>query len=353
MDDQHVLPVLPVLGSLEIAALRCALTAGAYRVSEIAAELGIGESEASTTMASLEAWGLLRQVAGSEGVTVPATPQAAAAELLRPMQDDVLRRQQVIDQAKAELTALEPLYEQAAEARWHHHALDRLASASVVRSVLNEAADRCSDEVLTVQPGGGRGPDKLQDALTRDLAMLERGAQMRTLYQHTARGSLPTRLHVEQVSEAGALIRTADELPDKMIIFDGELAVLPDRTAVDGNGALLVREPSILAYLIRTFETIWSSAIPFAAEATGYQDASTDLQRTIIRLLAAGAKDEVVARRVGLSVRTCRRHIAEIMEMLGADSRFQAGVLAEKGQLTPQQATPHHEPFSPTPSEAS
>lgn len=333
---------LPVLGPLDTAVLRYSLTAGVFRASDVASALEIDDGEAKASGASLAAWGLLRQVPGSDGLMVPASPQAAAAELLRPMQDELLRRQQVIDRARSELEALEPLYEQVAHGRGQDRATDALASAGVVHSVLNEAAGRCAEEVLTIQPGGGRDPGKLQDALSRDLDMLRRGVRMRTLYQHTARGSLPTRLHVEQVSKAGAVIRTTDELPDKMIIFDGELAVLPDRTTLDGNGALLVREPSMLAFLMRTFEMIWSSSSPFAADATGYENVSSQLQRTIIRLLATGAKDEVVARRVGLSVRTCRRHIAEIMESLGADSRFQAGVLAEKNQLTPQHDSPQH-----------
>ncbi|KOG32387.1 hypothetical protein ADK34_09305 [Streptomyces viridochromogenes] len=47
-------------------------------------------------------------------------------------------------------------------------------------------------------------------------------------------------------------------------------------------------------------------------------------------LLAQGAKDEVIARRLGMSLRTCRRHIAELLEELGAESRFQGGALAER-----------------------
>ncbi|MFF7634637.1 hypothetical protein ACFZB9_15980 [Kitasatospora sp. NPDC008050] len=36
----------------------------------------------------------------------------------------------------------------------------------------------------------------------------------------------------------------------------------------------------------------------------------------------------MIAERAGLSVRSCRRHIAELMDRLGARSRFQAGVIA-------------------------
>ena len=44
--------------------------------------------------------------------------------------------------------------------------------------------------------------------------------------------------------------------------------------------------------------------------------------------LAGGAKDEQIARALGLSLRTVRRRVAEILDELGADSRFQAGVEA-------------------------
>jgi len=52
----------------------------------------------------------------------------------------------------------------------------------------------------------------------------------------------------------------------------------------------------------------------------------TPLERSIVRLLATGAKDDAVARQLGLSVRTLRRGIAELMERLKATSRFQLGV---------------------------
>ncbi|MFF8729062.1 hypothetical protein ACF073_21570 [Streptomyces sp. NPDC015171] len=35
----------------------------------------------------------------------------------------------------------------------------------------------------------------------------------------------------------------------------------------------------------------------------------------------------MIARRLGVSLRTCRKHIADLFQELGADSRFQAGYL--------------------------
>ncbi|MFD5418680.1 helix-turn-helix transcriptional regulator [Streptomyces sp. NPDC127069] len=48
---------------------------------------------------------------------------------------------------------------------------------------------------------------------------------------------------------------------------------------------------------------------------------------TIVRLLSEGLEDKVIARRLGMSERTCQRHIAEIMRAVGAKSRFQAWYL--------------------------
>lgn len=56
----------------------------------------------------------------------------------------------------------------------------------------------------------------------------------------------------------------------------------------------------------------------------------TEQQTAVLRLLASGAKDEAIARNLGVSVRTVTRIVAELTSELGATSRFQAGVLAAR-----------------------
>lgn len=61
----------------------------------------------------------------------------------------------------------------------------------------------------------------------------------------------------------------------------------------------------------------------------------TEEEKYILALLAQGLTDQVVAQRLGLPRRTYRRRLKKIMDELGAKSRFQAGVLAERaGWLT-------------------
>jgi DNA-binding NarL/FixJ family response regulator len=68
-------------------------------------------------------------------------------------------------------------------------------------------------------------------------------------------------------------------------------------------------------------------AVRFSDAGSGEPAGSTeDLDRVILRLLAAGLTDQAVARQLSLSQRTVQRHVATLMTRLGARTRLQAGV---------------------------
>jgi DNA-binding NarL/FixJ family response regulator len=50
----------------------------------------------------------------------------------------------------------------------------------------------------------------------------------------------------------------------------------------------------------------------------------------LVMLLSQGHTDDSAAKRLGVSERTCRRMMADMMERLGARSRFEAGLLAAR-----------------------
>ncbi|MEV0193270.1 helix-turn-helix transcriptional regulator, partial [Kitasatospora purpeofusca] len=131
----------------------------------------------------------------------------------------------------------------------------------------------------------------------------------------------------------------------QMIIVDGALALLPARS----GGALVIREPDLLTYLLDVFARDWENATPFASGPQAAHDIAVTVKQSILVLLAKGLKDESIARRLGISLRTCRRHVSEILEGLGAHSRFQAGVFAERRGLTAHPAPP---PPAPAPAPA-
>ncbi|MFF4553558.1 LuxR C-terminal-related transcriptional regulator [Streptomyces sp. NPDC001422] len=295
-----------------------------------ARELGLGRDEVDAAVVSLTELGLMKADSDDPSRLRPVDPDLVAAVVTTTMEAEIRTQQ----------AELHRIRDQFADLRGHY--LDSISRGSVgveviprleeVRAALNRASEECVQEMLTSQPGGNRVPEVLQEALARDSAMLGRGVRMRTLYHHTARFNGPSQAYVSMVSSLGAEYRTAHELFGRLIVFDRKVAFIPERGGT--WGAVVIREPSVVSYLCEVFEQAWMQAAPFSDAATdGLELVAKDIDRTIARLLAAGLKDETIARRIGMSLRTARKHIADIMETLGAESRFQAGVLAARAGL--------------------
>ncbi|GKQ35501.1 LuxR family transcriptional regulator [Streptomyces sp. A012304] len=130
-------------------------------------------------------------------------------------------------------------------------------------------------------------------------------------------------------------IRIARIPPLQAMIADGAVAVVVAHSAV-GRRASVIRVPEVLHTLTTLFDNVWAHAVP-AGERIVFGDRDrAALARRILGALHASVTDEVAARELNISVRTYRRHVADIMALLGATSRFQAGVrAAELGLLPP------------------
>ncbi|MCB5168637.1 LuxR C-terminal-related transcriptional regulator [Streptomyces bambusae] len=243
--------------------------------------------------------------------------------------------QEEMDRTRQRLEELLPAYEAGAARRDPEGAggLELVTELGAVRSIIAELAASCGRELISSQPGGGRPVETLEEAIGRDESMLARGVRIRTIYQHTARYDRPTAAYVERLTALGAQVRTLGDGLMRMLVFDGRTGLMAvrgaDGSAVNG-AALVVREPSVVQFMTGAFERSWLEAEPFPTTVGPdlARSISDELRQTIVQLLAEGVEDKVIARRLGMSERTCQRHIAEIMRAVGARSRFQAGWLA-------------------------
>ncbi len=216
-----------------------------------------------------------------------------------------------------------------------HSTVDVVTSRVAMSNVVMHYAERCRQELLSVAPG--RGPGRI-DQRTRmaNLHSLNRGVQTRALYQHAALRHGTTRAYLRELTSHGAKIRVAPTVPGRSLVVDREVALLtlPGREPGQAAGVAVVRDPTVIAWVIATFEQLWSEASPLAQFlGRDHADGDSDLDHTraaILRLMAEGEKDEAISRRLSISVRTCRRHIADYMAHVGASSRFQAGVIASR-----------------------
>ncbi|MER7566247.1 LuxR C-terminal-related transcriptional regulator [Streptomyces sp. NPDC048523] len=318
-----------------------ALRRGILRDTAIAAaELGLSEKELSIALDDLLRLGLLQRAGGADAWT-PVDPTVAEMAARAPLEREIRERQRELSRLHTRLRPLASLYAEHARSGRRTEGLRLVDSAADVRRELSAMTRLCTEEMVSIQPGGGRSPKTLHGIIEESVAMLERGVRLRTLYQHTARASLATQTYVRAVSAAGAHVRTTAEVFDRVIIFDRETAFVP-QSRVDGRpqGASIITDPTVVEFLYRLFETLWRSGRPFdpgevnggrlTEQGESAQDrlSADDLKLTILRLMAAGLKDDVIARRLGMAPRTLRRHLRDITGELEAESRFQAGYRA-------------------------
>ncbi|MFM9373505.1 helix-turn-helix transcriptional regulator [Streptomyces sp. Da 82-17] len=259
----------------------------------------------------------------------PVPPSAALAQLLQPVEREIQERRRL---TVALADAFEPFMAISAMDPPTTHAITVLEGLSLINATLDRVVADCTKELLTVQPGGGRSPKELTDALDRVQPLLNRGIQMRTLYQHTARHTELTLHYLEQVGPE-VEVRTLEEIIDRLIIVDREVAFIPARS--DRRIALELRHPGLVEYLVGVFDQFWQLAVPINEEVPydHKTDGVTGVQRSIARLLVEGYVDEAIARRLGMNVRTCRAHIAKLAATLGSGSRAQLGYLIAKSGL--------------------
>lgn len=126
---------------------------------------------------------------------------------------------------------------------------------------------------------------------------------------------------------AGCDVRTLPEVPADAVVVDGTHAVLPAGQTVAVFGLA-----SVVTTTAELFERLWRTATPFteSPNTTGL----TTRERELLTLLNIGYTDESAAARLDVSVRTVRRMVSDLMNRLGARSRFQAGAkAADRGWL--------------------
>ena len=118
------------------------------------------------------------------------------------------------------------------------------------------------------------------------------------------------------------------ELPTRLLIIGDSHAVMPEPLGLADLPLAVVRQRGVVEAMTHWFErAVGPRGRPGARPRPSRR---LDLRRFLLEQLAAGAHDEQIARKLGISLRTVRRRVAALMTELGADSRFQAGVEAAR-----------------------
>ncbi|HET9657852.1 MAG TPA: helix-turn-helix domain-containing protein [Kineosporiaceae bacterium] len=229
--------------------------------------------------------------------------------------------------------------------------------------------DRARRELVAIHPGGRFAPEVLEQSLRRAEASLAAGVRLRVVHQSGALAHRDVVAYLQALEELGAWVRVRDNVPFRLLMIDREAAVCTAPNS-GGEDTFVLRGQRVIGLLERVFETAWVDSTPLRtmmaerqralsfgreeqAEPLPYADGGrtaepvgreglddaalaqryarlTAQQQLILRCLAEGETDRVIARRTGVTPRTVTRRIAEIYQELGVESRFQAGVVAHR-----------------------
>lgn len=181
-----------------------------------------------------------------------------------------------------------------------------------------------SRQLVTVVPFAPSA-EQLREALPHDRLLLQNNCDARVIYPTTTRRDPDAMGAVRDLLNAGARIRFHPDPRLHLTLVDGKTALL-DRDAHENDpGAVVVAIPGVTRALSHVFEVLWDESDPMERGVSS-QLSTTHLK--VLRLLLEGLKDDGIARRVDLSVRSVRRIIAEMSEVAGAHGRFALGARA-------------------------
>ncbi|KAA2264238.1 LuxR family transcriptional regulator [Solihabitans fulvus] len=303
-------------------------------LSAIAVDLRASRIDVRRALDLLRGLRLVKDATGNGEEILAVSPEAAQVELLLPLERAIHDNRSQLAAGRRQLMSFVDAFNRTQHAKPRQETIVLSTHARETELRLVEAAHRCTSEVLMVQPCIAQEAQEARYARPLLLDALQRGARARVLYPHAGRADTVTRSYLRDVTFAGGEVRTSNEIFDSFIVFGRDVAFIPAGVG-DGNDptVAVVYEPVIAHFLSRIFDRVWQSAMGFDPSEAGYSGALDEVKSTILDLLASGLKDEVIARRVGMSERTLRRHISAIMQDLAADSRFQAGVAAAQADL--------------------
>lgn len=303
-----------------------------HGVAELAEVLDWNEHRVRAAIDQLADSSLLQDTEPGGGRLRVISPQLALDSLYTRQQAEVARRQEELTASRVAASQMIAEYT-ASSNESEKYAVERLVGLEAVRRRIGELVASARRETCGFSPGGPQTPENRAASRPLAEAMAERGITDRTIFLESLRNDPESVEHVRWLISLRNEVRVVPVLPMRMYIVDGEVAMVPLDPHDSSRGAAVIREPGAVAAFLALFETVWATAAPFGETQRRDLDDPGSLPRALLRLLAQGYTDEAAARKLGVSLRTERRLISDLMEQLDARSRFQLGQKAMERDL--------------------
>ncbi|NUR48752.1 MAG: hypothetical protein HOV71_11505 [Hamadaea sp.] len=293
---------------------RAILTRHQASPADLAADLGHSADRIARALDRLREQGLVGRLAGSRRRYAAIEPQAAVTALVR-------TRAAELDQVQAAATRLSALFASAHSG--HGEEIEIADGSEALGRWFVQLQQEAREEIITLD----RPPYALTTSNPVEKTAMARGVQYRAIYAPEALEWPGVLGDIRELVRHGEQARVLPGLRVKVAIADRRLALMPLSLDLTRVRAAVIRPSTLLDALVDYWELAWRQAVPLDAPA---DDILAEDDRALLTLLVSGLKDEAIARQLGWSVRTMRRRISRLHDLLGAANRFQAGVIAAR-----------------------
>lgn len=299
-----------------------------WGLGQIRQHVGVPEELIRASLDRLTKLSLLIPSARAEHL-IPVNPQVSLGPVLEEIRVELAERQAMLSRTQAAVAALTSEYN-VARVQAGGDGVERLNGLEAVRIRLMELARQATSEVRAFMPGGALSSAAIEASRPLDEHNLDRGVRMQTIYLESVRNDAATVDYATWFTERGGQIRTVPSLPMRLILCDRSAAVIPVNQQASREGAFIIRLDSVVAALEALFDLLWECAAPLGEPPVIDGDGPSARDLALLKMLEDGLTDEGIGRKLGVSIRTVRRLMADLLKRLNSQSRFQAGVEAAR-----------------------
>ncbi|MBW5250233.1 hypothetical protein JGS39_14725 [Streptomyces sp. P01-B04] len=298
------------LAAVEAAVYRALVAQPAASLDELAQAAGAGAVQAAAALRALAERGLASRRPGGDAYSAAPPAIALGAELAA--------HRERLHRAELAVAELVETYRSSSTGRDQRELVEIVEGADAVRqryTQLQLSAQRTID-VFSTGSARAVGPQSTQES-----TVLARSLRVRAIIDQAFLLEPDGTDNADRSVEEGVRVRIVEEIPLKLILCDGEVAMLP----LTGRGAEV--DPSLvlrggLVYVVQAlFDTVWERARPYHEP----HQAIGQLDTHILRMLLAGLTDTAVAGQLDLSTRTVQRRLQALMAQAGVTTRMQLG----------------------------
>ena len=301
-------------------------TAPEADAAQLAERLGFQTPEVVDALDELSDLTLLRPGLSPTQKLRPVSIERAIHTLIR-QQSEQLKIQSgsltMLQSAMKELLASRPEREDG----FRHADVETVSGPESIQSLVERLVFRAAESVWSAIPGRPLRPEVLDAAKQFDEELSQRGVPGRSLYQNSVLADRRNMDYARWLNSIGIETRSTPVIPIRMIIADRSVAAILHTQPQLPAEIFVIREPAIVIPLIELYEMTWAAAKPIDGQTPkeAGEKEPTQQELGLLRLLASGSTDEAAAKKLGVSVRTVRRIMADLMDQLEASSRFEAG----------------------------